>query len=91
MRIKWEKEQNGYGAGYRANMPNEVTLCVTPDNTTRFGSKPKRGTTWRASASQWDEATRTMSRFGRDEYSVRHASYKDAMRAAEAIYTSATE
>jgi len=85
MQVKWEKEAVGYGAGYRATMPNEVTLYVSPEQTSAFGAKPKRGTAWRAGASQWDGKS-TISRFGRDEYNIRHASYKDAMRAAETIY-----
>lgn len=75
--------------GYRADMPDEVTLVVVPNQTTGlFGAKPKRGTTWSAQASQWDGKD-TISRFGRDEYGIRHKTFKDAMRAAEAIYRDA--
>lgn len=81
-RSPWTRD----GAGYRADMPNEITLFATPDYTKDFGAAPKRGTTWRAGVSHWDESTRTVSRFGRDEYGVLHKSYKDAMRAAESIY-----
>lgn len=84
-KFPWQRD----AAGYRADMPNEVTLFATPDYTTGFGTTPKRGTTWRAGVSQWDESTRTISRYGRDEYGTLHKSYKDAMRAAEAIYNEA--
>lgn len=82
---------NSSGAGFVAKMQGAVTLVVTPDHVTGlFGEKPRRGTTWHAQASHWDAATTTMSRFGRDEYGVTHKTFKDAMRAAEAIYRDAT-
>lgn len=85
----WQKD-GAYGAGHRATMPGEITLYVTPDRTQAFGSKPARGTTWRAGASQWDEATRTISRYGRDEYGIQYKTAKDAMAAAERIYLEVT-
>lgn len=75
--------------GYTAEMPGNVTLCVTPDQTVGFVPKPRRGTTWRAQASHWDEVTRCMNRHGRDEYSIQHKRREDAMRAAERIYLEA--
>lgn len=78
-----------HGAGFRAAMPDAVTLVVTPEHTTGlFGAKPKRGTMWRAQASQFDGKF-TVSGFGRDEYMTQHKTMKDAMRAAEAIYLDA--
>lgn len=77
-------------AHYVAEMPGNVTLCATPDATTHFGTKPKRGTKWHAQASHYDEATRTISRFGREEYARLHDTKEQAMRAAEAIYRDAT-
>lgn len=82
----WQK----VGHGFQAAMPDEVTLVVYPDATQGFGTKAKRGTVWRAQASQWDAPTRTMSRFGRDEYGTARKTFKDAMRAAEAIYLDTT-
>lgn len=78
-------------AGFQAEMPKNVTLVVIPDRTTAFGMHPKRGTPWRAQASHWNEATRCMSRYGRDEYNVLHKTRHDAMRAAEQIYIDATK
>ena len=74
-------------AGLRAAMPDNVALYATPDHI-KFG-KPARGTTWRAGASVWDEATRTMSRFGADVYGQQCASKADAMRLAERVYLAA--
>jgi hypothetical protein len=70
-------------------MPNNVTLAVTPDRYAR-GLTPKaaRGTRWHAQASHWDEATRTMSRYGRDEYLNMQDNADEAMRLAEDIYKS---
>ena len=79
-----------YSAGFRAEMPGDVTLCVEPERTRAFGTKPARGTAWRASASHWNETTRTISRYGRCEYAVQYAAAKLAMRAAECIYADAT-
>lgn len=80
---------NKVNAAYHLEMPGNVTLVASPDRTMAFGTKPARGTAWRAQASHWDEATRTMSRFGRDEYQILHKTAKDAMIAAERIYLDA--
>lgn len=83
--FNWEPRD----AGFTATMPHNVTLVVMPDHTTGlWGAKPKRGTTWHAQASEFDGKS-TVSAFGRDEYNVRHANAKAAMRAAEAIYMDA--
>lgn len=79
----------GADAGFRAEMPNNVTLVVYPDKTKNFGTKAARGTTWRGQASHWEESTRTMSRYGRDEYNVQHKTAKLAMAAVERIYLDA--
>jgi hypothetical protein len=82
--FNWTKDR--CGAGLTAEMPDDVTLHVSPDHTTGvLGDKAKRGTAWRAGASHWNEATSTISRFGRDDYST-YKTAKDAMRAAEALY-----
>lgn len=81
--FNWQKS---YNCSMHAEMPDNITLVVSPDRTTHFGTRVARGSSWRAQASHWDEATRTMSRFGRDEYSVQHKTAKDAMRAAESLY-----
>ena len=85
--FKWIKDSSG---GFTAEMPDNVTLCVTPDRYAKFGGKPARGTAWRAQASHWCEETRTVSRFGRDEYTTLHPTSKDARIAAEKIYLAAT-
>ena len=76
------------GASIFAKVGN-VTLVASPERTASFGAKPARGTKWHAQCSHWNEATRTISRFGRDEYGTLYASRKDAMRAAELIYQDA--
>jgi hypothetical protein len=76
----------GDTCAFRAEMPGDITLSAFPDRLTHFGTKVARGTFWRAQASHWNEATRTVSRFGRDEYMVKHKTRHDAMRAAERIY-----
>lgn len=86
MKFPWTKEN---GSTFRAEMPDNVTLIVTPDQTKGFFGDPKRGTSWHAQASQYDDKSTTISRFGRDEYNVKHKTYKDAMRAAESIYNDA--
>lgn len=78
------------GAGYRAEMADNVTLFATPEYTKDFGRTPKRGTFWRAGVSQFDGKS-TISRFGRDEYHVKHKTKKDARLAAESIYRDAIE
>jgi hypothetical protein len=87
--FKWTKIEGE--CAFRAVMPDHVTLIVTPDRTTNRGSKPFRGTFWHAQASKWIEKHRTLQRFGRDIYSIRHPSAKDAMRSAENIYLNEIE
>jgi len=77
------------GASWIAEMPDNVSVCASPDYVHPITGAPKRGTSWRAQCSQWDEPTRCQSRFGRDEYVVKHATRQAAMRAAEAIYNDA--
>lgn len=75
--------------GFRCEMPDNVTLVVTPDRYAKgFTPKPARGTQWHAQASQWDGAS-TISRYGRDEYGNLQATAKDALRLAESIYLGA--
>lgn len=74
-------------AGFRAEMPDNVTLYVTPDRN-KWG-KPARGTTWRAGASVWNASTRTISRFGRDVYGQQVADKRAAMKLAESVYLEA--
>lgn len=82
-KFPWEK----YGAGWRAEMPSNVTLYADPDRTRGvLGDKPARGTHWKAGASQWDEATRTLSRYGRDTYRDQCDDAKSAKALAEAVY-----
>ena len=91
MTKEFDWKASEYATGFKAEMVDNVTLFVTPDQTIGlFGAKPKRGTIWRAGASQWDGKS-TISRFGRDEYNVLHKTAKDAMRAAERIYRDALE
>lgn len=75
-----------YDASWRCELPGEVTLFATPNASTHFGTKPKRGTKWRAGASLWCEATHTVSRFGEDVYGIQFATAKEAMRRAELVY-----
>jgi hypothetical protein len=84
MQINWQKSD----AGWVARIGN-VTLGAFPDRTTRFGTKPARGTKWRAGVSSWDEPTRTISRFGRDVYMEMCESANGAMRLAEQVYNEA--
>lgn len=84
MRIEWTKRE----AGFVAELGN-ITLFAMPDQTMQFGTKPKRGTTWRAGATHWDEATRTASRYGRDCYGEACKTKEDAMRLAERVYNEA--
>ena len=85
---KFPWQPNPY-AGFEAVLPDNITLVVSPDQTKGFQPQAKRGTTWRAQASHWDGATKTISRFGRDEYRVQHKTKQEAMRAAERIYEDA--
>lgn len=82
MRIKWQKDTY---CCWTAKI-GDITLFVSPDRTTRFGTKAVRGTKWRAGVSHWDEQTRTMSRYGRDVYMQLCDSAKEAMRLAEVVY-----
>lgn len=82
----WMKD----GAGWRCEMPGNITLFATPDRTTGlFGAKAARGTKWRAGATHWDEATRTASRFGRDVYMTLCDDAKSAKSLATSIYLEA--
>lgn len=73
--------------GYRAEMPGNIALSVSPD---RFkNGKPARGTKWHAQATHWNERTRTASRYGRDEYCNLQDSANAAKRLAEDIYNRA--
>ena len=87
MRIDWKRAE--HGAGWRADVGNNVTLFAAPCALNRRGDKAARGSTWRAGASHWDENTRTMSRFGRDSYMELCADSKEAMRLAECIWNEA--
>lgn len=80
-------EQDG---GYRCHVSETVTLVVTPDRLAK-GLTPKaaRGTKWHAQVSHWHEPTRTMSRYGRDEYLNLQDSADLAKRLAEDIYLTA--
>jgi len=85
-KIPWVRKD----AGWRADMPGEVTLFAVPDRTKGlFGEKPARGTTWRAGVSRWDGATSTISSFGRDAYRETCADAKAAKALAESIYAEA--
>lgn len=86
MKFKWLSNVSG---GFTCTMPGNVLLVVSPDKTRGFKPVAVRGTTWRAQVSQWAEASRTLSRFGRDEYAVQHGTKIRAMRAAESIYLDA--
>lgn len=74
--------------GFRAEMPGNVTLVVTPERYAKgLTLKPARGTKWRAQASVWDGKS-TLSRYGRDEYTNLQDSAHAAKKLAEDIYTS---
>lgn len=82
----WEKQDGGF----RCRVSETVTLVVTPERLVRgFVPKAARGTKWHAQASRWDETSRTLSRFGRDEYMNLQESAAAAMRLAEDIYLTA--
>lgn len=73
--------------GFQAKMPWDVTLVVTPDRYAKgFTPKAARGTKWHSQASHWCERTRTMSRYGRDEYGNLQDTVEAAKRLAEDIY-----
>lgn len=90
MKFQWVKKD----AGWRADMPGEVTLFAVPDRTTGlFGDKAARGTTWRAGATLWTDSPSgvggTASRFGRDCYGETCADAKAAKALAESVYLAA--
>lgn len=82
-RFDWTAQDGGF----RAIMPDNVTLVVTPDMF-RNG-KPARRTKWHAQCTHWNERTATASRFGRDVYMDVQPTAHDARRLAEQIYTEA--
>lgn len=86
--MKFDWQPNQYG-GFECVPEENIILVASPDYTRAFQPIPKRGTTWRAQVSRWDQSTHTMSRFGRDEYKTLHKTKHDAMRAAESIYMEA--
>ena len=78
-----------YDGGFRCEK-GDVTLNVVPDRFAKgFAPKAARGAKWRAQCSHWHEPTRTMSRYGRDEYMNLQDTAKAAMRLAEDIYLKA--
>ncbi len=89
MKFDWQHR----GGNWIAEMPDNVTLVVSPDALQGFSNNPKRGTFWRAQASHWTPNANgvggTMSRFGRDEYNITHKKRIDAIKAAEKIYLDA--
>lgn len=78
-------------AGWMCEMPNNVTLVASPRLTHSRGFKliAAPNTEWSAQCSVWDEATRTLSRFGRDAWRDRPKNASEAKRLAEAIYEAA--
>jgi hypothetical protein len=75
------------GAGWRCEMPGDVTLFAVPIHTKGlFGDKPARGTKWRAGATHWDAATSTASRYGRDVYREECADHKAAKALATRVW-----
>lgn len=84
MRIDWQKD----GAGWRAAF-GDYTLYVIPVYTR--GLKAARGSKWHGGVSVWCEATRTISRFGRDIYDQHLATAKEAMRLAEDTFNEELE
>ena len=70
-----------------------ITLMAVPDSTRRqsmFTRRAASRTLWRAQASIWDEATRTISRYGRDAYQEPCATADEAKKLAEQIYEEAS-
>lgn len=87
MHIEWQKRDGMFVAQI-----GDVTLCASPDRYAKgFTPKAARGTKWRAQCSHWNERTRTLSRYGRDEYSILYDDARSAMRAAEGIYNCARQ
>lgn len=86
MRIDWTKRD-----GMHVAEIGNITLAATPAQWAKgFIPKAARGSKWRAQCSIWDDATSTMSRYGRDEYMTLYGTAAEAKRAAERIYTDAT-
>lgn len=81
--IQWTKLSDGT---HRAEIGN-VSLNAVP--VTWKGSKPARGTEWRACVNIWDEKTRCLSRYGLDVYETKFKTAKEAIRMAEAVYNAA--
>ena len=85
----WNKNQDG---SFTAQVEDNTSLNVVPVHYAKgFIAKPARGTKWRACISHWDEATRTISRFGRDVYMTHLDTAKEAMVLAEEVYREAKE
>lgn len=73
--------------GFRCAVSETVALVVTPDRYTKgFLPKAARGAKWHAQASVWHAPSRTLSRYGRDEYLNLQVSAEAAKRLAEDIY-----
>ena len=75
-------------AGWRCEMPDNVTLIASPRRTVSRGFRLRAAanTLWQAQCSVWDEATRTISRFGRDAWREEPATASEAKRLAQAVY-----
>lgn len=87
--FQWKK--NFDNAGFKAEMPDNVTLWVVPTKYAKgFDLKPARGAKWRAGCNYFDGKF-TVSRFGRDAYDDLQDSAKKAMRLAEEIYREALD
>jgi hypothetical protein len=82
IRFTWTRQDGGF----RATLPDNVTLVVTPAHYARHSLKPARFTKWHAQCTHWDERTRTATRFGRDVYSDLQPTARDARKLAEAVY-----
>lgn len=84
--FEWFAKDGGFYA-----IKGDVTLVVSPDRFAKaLTPKAARGTKWHAQCSHWCERTRTMSRYGRDEYMNLQDNADDAMRLAEDIYVTRT-
>ena len=85
---KWLRDQF---AGFVCEMPDNVTLIVSPCRTVsrRLKLAAVRGTKWRAQCSVWEQSTRTMSRFGRDAWREECVDSKAAKSLAQEIYEQA--
>ena len=78
------------GAGWRCEMPGNITLFAVPHHTKGlFGEKAARGTKWRAGATHWCESTSTISRFGQNVYDRVCADAKEAKALATSVYLAA--